>query len=87
LHVKVLPVATAVAAAVNLTQHAPASIAWLAVAVVALDDTVVVAVAAVMGVAVAVAVAVDAEAVVVVVMAAATEVAMVGAARSVANWF
>jgi hypothetical protein len=73
LHVKVLPVATAVAAAVNLTQHAPASIAWLAVAVVALDDTVVVAV--------------DAEAVVVVVMAAATEVAMVGAARSVANWF
>jgi hypothetical protein len=85
LHVKVLPVATAVAAAVNLTQHAPASIAWLAVAVVALDDTVVVAVAAVMGVAVAV--AVDAEAVVVVVMAAATEVAMVGAARSVANWF
>ena len=85
MHVKVLPVATAVAAAVNLTQHAPASIAWLAVAVVALDDTVVVAVAAVMGVAVAV--AVDAEAVVVVVMAAATEVAMVGAARSVANWF
>ena len=85
MHVKVLPVATAVAAAVNLTQHAPASIAWLAVAVVALDDTVVVVVAAVM--AVAVAVAVDAEAVVVVVMAAATEVAMVGAARSVANWF
>ena len=82
MHVKVHPVATAVVVAVNLTQHAPASIAWLAVAVVAHADTVVAA-AAVM----AVAVAVDAEAVVVEVMAAAMAVAMVGAAPSVANWF
>lgn len=80
MHVKVHPVATAVVVAVNLTQHAPASIAWLAVAVVAHADTVVAA-AAVM------AVAVDAEAVVVEVMAAAMAVAMVGAAPSVANWF
>jgi hypothetical protein len=86
LHVKVHPVATAVVAAVNLTQHAPASIAWLAVAVVAHADTVVAA-AAFLAVAVAVAGAVDAEAVVVEVMAAAMAVAMVGAAPSVANWF
>ena len=33
MHVKVHPVATAAAVAVNLIQHAPASTAWLAVAV------------------------------------------------------
>ena len=81
--VKVHPVATAAAAAVNLIQHAPASTAWRAVAVVVLAVMVAVVVDLV---AVAVAVVAVAAAVVVA-LAAAVVVAMVVAVavRSAAN--
>ena len=76
MHVKVHPAATAavVAVAVNLIQHAPASTAWRAVAVV------------VLAVMVAVVVVVDLAAAAVVVALAAAAVAMVAVAvRSAAN--
>jgi uncharacterized membrane protein YczE len=76
LLVKVHPVATAVAVAVNLIPHAPASTAWRAVAVVVLAVMVAVVVDLV-------AVAVVAVAAVVVALAAAV-VAMVVAAVAVA---
>jgi hypothetical protein len=74
LLVKVHPVATAAAVAVNLIPHAPASTAWRAVAVVVLAVMVAVVVDLVAVVAVAAAVVVALAAAVVVAMVAAVAV-------------
>jgi hypothetical protein len=75
LHVKVHPAATAVAAAVNPIQHAPASTVWRAVAVVVL--------AAMVAVAAVVDLAAVAVAAVVVALAAAAMVAAVAVRSAV----